>query len=802
MIQRNRTSRAASAVMGALVLPLIGSLTFDTAQAQETGPRMIEEIIVTATKRGDTNVQDIAGTVNALGGDTLADRGITNFEGFAGQIPGLQFQDLGPGDKEYIIRGINGNGPAVVGAYFDEYVITANDQQDGGGKNAPIKLIDMQRVEVLNGPQGTLYGANSMAGNIKFIPRKPDAQAFDAFADGDFSTTHEGAFNYTVSAAVNLPLAEDTLALRLVGWRTDANGWIDQPRLENGPGSYTAYAKDINDEETNGGRAMLRWTPTDRFTLDLMYLNQKLQTGGSPRFTLKGSPAWPDLSPTLLAAVIAAPDAGPPVPLPGLPPLTPSEDFINADITHSPRDDKVELFGGTAAYHSDFGTATLSASHYKHEIDFRFDSTPILLFFGVPAPAATVQPQTYETDMVEARFASELEGPVNFVTGLYYQKDKNDFEVHVPSTDGSGNAAPWDPSNANDFFGGGTTFFGRARSDEIKQKAVFGEVTFDFMERWQLLVGARAFKVNQSSIQQTLHNFGGASGPVAGTQIGTNANGNAIGLIKTNDDTVRPKVSLSYNATDEVMFYALYSEGFRVGGINNANQPFAPGIPATFKSDELTNWEFGMKSRWLDNSLQFNATLFMIDWKDIQVEPRDPVGNIPFTTNGGAAQVNGVEWAIQWLASDNLELDFTGTYYIDRELTENQPILPGASSFIIAGLDGDKIPNVPEVQLYGAAKYTTEMMGRSLSLMADVTYRGKTNTEFRTDSLFNLAIDSYTLFNLYANLDINDHFTVGAYVKNVGDELAIQDGIATFQDPASVVAARPRTVGVTLGWRY
>src|SRR5690606_20499433 len=126
----------------------------------------------------------------------------------------------------------------------DEYVITANDQQDGGGKNAPIKMIDLERVEVLNGPQGTLYGANSMAGNIKFIPRKPDTEAFDAFVDTDFSGTEEGGFNYSISGAVNVPIIQDVLALRFVGWRTDSDGWIDQPRLENGVGSYTGNAKD------------------------------------------------------------------------------------------------------------------------------------------------------------------------------------------------------------------------------------------------------------------------------------------------------------------------------------------------------------------------------------------------------------------------------------------------------------------------------------------------------------------------------------------------------------------------------
>ncbi|MFQ5661110.1 MAG: TonB-dependent receptor, partial [Gammaproteobacteria bacterium] len=546
---------------------------------------------------------------------------------------------------------------------------------------------------------------------------------------------------------------------------------------------------------------MLRWTPTDRFTLDGLYLKQKLDTGGTSRFTGAGTPAWPNLSPALLAATIASGPPGPPVPLPGLPALTPTDDFVNADITNNQRDDDVELFGGTAAYQFDFGTATVSASFFDHDIIFRFDSTPVLLFFGVPAPGATIQPQSYETTMVEARFASSFDGPLNFVTGFYYQKDENDFQVQVPTLDGNGNGVAFNPLNSNDFFGGGTIFFARDRSDEIKQKAVYGEATLDY-KGWQLVAGLRAFEVELESVQQTLHNFGGASGPVAGTQIGTNFNGNAIGLIQTNDNTIRPKVSLSYNVMEDVMLYALYSEGFRVGGINNGNQPFAAGIPATFSSDEVNNYEFGIKSRWLDNRLQVNVTGFLIDWNDIQVEPRDPVGNIPFTTNGGKAEVNGIEWALDWLPLEELELSFTGTYYISHELTQDQPVLPGASSLIIAGLDGDEIPNIPDVQLFGSAKYRTNLFGRPLTLIGDVTFRGDSNTEFRANSLFNLKLDSYVIGNIIANVEINQHFTVGAYIKNIGDELAVQDGIATFQDPASLVAARPRTFGATIKWTY
>ncbi len=757
----------------------------------------MEEIIVTATKRGEVDVQSLGAAIYAITGDNLENKNQIDFEEFAASVPGLHFQDLGPGDKEYIIRGINGNGPAVVGAYFDEYVITASDQQDGGGKNAPIKLVDMERVEVLNGPQGTLYGANSMAGNIKFIPRKPDMKELSAFINSDFSDTSDGGFGYNLAGAINLP-ASDQFAVRLVGWRTDAEGWIDQPRLQSSPSTFDGARSDINDEETNGARIMFRWLPTDRLTIDALYMFQDMEIGGSSRFTASGVPTWPDQPPE----IANLPGNGGFAPLPGLPSLTPSGDFQNSDITVNTRDDDVDLFGVTAQLDFNSGTATVSASIYEHDINFVFDSTPILLFFGVPEPGVTVEPQSYETTMFEARFASSFDGPMNFVAGAYYQKDENDFEVNVVTTDGMGNPVAWDPLDANDFFGGGTAFFGRFRNDEVEQKALFGEVNIDFADAWTLVGGLRYFDVEIQSIQATLHNFGGGASLPAGTVIGTTVNGNSVGLLEVDDDTVKGKISLSYQVNDDVMLYGLYSQGFRVGGVNNGNQPFAAGIPATFDSDELDNIEFGIKSRWLDNRLQVNATLFFIDWDDIQVEPRDPAGNIPFTVNGGAADISGVEWAITGLPGDNWELTFSGTLFFDHELSEDQPSLPGASPFVIIGQNGDDLPNVPELQLYASAQYDGEISGKPFSVIADLTYRDDTNTEFRANDPFNIRLDSYSIANLYANFEITDSISIGAYVKNLTDELAVYDGIGTFQDPESIVANRPRTIGATVRLRF
>lgn len=757
----------------------------------------LEEVVVTATKRGETDVQKTAESIYAVGGADLSLKRETTFEAFAGSVPGLQFQNLGPGDSEYIIRGINGSGPSVVGAYLDEYVITASDQQDGGGKNAPIQLVDVERIEVLNGPQGTLYGSNSMAGNIRFITNKPDASKFDAYGDLDWSSIEDGGDGYGITAMVNVPLSPDKLAIRLVGYREDRDGWIDQARLERTSGATSIFngrVEDINSTEITGGRLSVRWTPTDDLSLDVMYVKQDLDSDGSPRFTSKGVPAYPDQPPE----IASLPGNTGFAPLPGLASFTPGSDFINTDITKSPREDNFDLFGATLRYDAGFGAVSLAASRYQHDIDFAFDSTPILLFFGVPIAGITQQPQEYETTMAELRFASSFDSPANFVAGAYYQKDENEFNVHVVTTDGSGGPNAFNPLNSADaLVSDGDTFFGRTRADEVKQKAAFGELTVELTERWTLLAGLRWLDADLQSIQATLHAFA-PSGPVtvAGRQIGTTVNGNAVGLLEQGDSAWLSKLSLSLQATDDVLLYALYSEGFRVGGINNGNQPFAPGIPDTFDSDDLKNYEVGIKSRWLENRLQLNATLFHIKWNDIQVEPRDPVGNIPFTTNGGAADVTGIEWSLDSLLTDQLSLTFTGTYFFEHELSEPQPVLPGASPFVIIGRKGDEIPNTPDFQLYGALRYDVPIAGRATTFSLDATYRGKTNTEFVPSSPFNIALDSFVLLNAVARMDVTERVQVGVFVKNLTDELAVYDGLGTFQDPEAIVAAQPRTIGV------
>jgi outer membrane receptor protein involved in Fe transport len=191
----------------------------------------ITEIVVTASKRDATTVLKAPTSIQAISGESLQKQGVIGFMDVAGKIPGLAVQDLGPGDRKYVIRGISSTGASTTGVYYDEAVISGSNANDGGGFQSDIRLYDLDRIEVLRGPQGTLYGAGSMSGTIRFITKKPDLNEFSGYASGEVSSTSHGGTNYNANGALNLPVVSDKVALRLVGWGIDDSGFIDQVRV-------------------------------------------------------------------------------------------------------------------------------------------------------------------------------------------------------------------------------------------------------------------------------------------------------------------------------------------------------------------------------------------------------------------------------------------------------------------------------------------------------------------------------------------------------------------------------------------
>jgi outer membrane receptor protein involved in Fe transport len=742
------------------------------ARAAEPSADSLEEVVVTADKRSETSTQNVPAAIQAISGSTLEKTGAVDFADFAAMVPSLSYNDLGPGDKKYVIRGITSTGPSTVGVYYDEAVITGANANDGGGREPDIRLFDLDRIEVLKGPQGTLYGASSMSGTIRYITKKPELDKIGGYVEAEGSDTSKGSGNWGVNGALNLPLVDGKLGVRVVGWDVDNSGFIDNFRIADGP------YKNINNEVTKGGRATLRWQALDNLNILATTTYQTLKSDGSSRYTPEG--------------VLSFPTADHPAP--GFPSV-PGGDLVNTDLTQSPWDEKINIYGLTAEYTAPFGVFTATSNYFKRDIEFAFDSTPILFSFDVPIPGITLQPQDRRIISSELRFSSKFDGPVNFVAGGFLQNEKNDFSVEVLTVDAAGNpVGTFSGLDEDDALTNpdGNTFFGRRDNNKIKQYAGFGEVTYTITDQLTVVGGVRYFHSQQDSSQETTHPFGGF-----GDNIPVGIQTNSATGSKTTF-----KANVSYKLTDDALLYATFSEGFRIGGTNAADLPFASGIPPTYDPDSLKNYEIGAKSEFLDNRLRLNAAVYRIDWDDIQVQAVDPTGAFPFTTNAqGGARVNGVELEANAILAQGLQFDFGGSF-TDAKLSGD----PGIPNNPNLGVDGDRLPKVPKVQLNAALTYTTAVAGDAeLAFRGDVSHRSSSNTQFSAaeggTNVFNVPLDAYSLVNLRATFT-KQQWVASLFAKNVFDKRAQVDAISSVQDPLARITVRPRTIGVSLRYSF
>jgi outer membrane receptor protein involved in Fe transport len=745
----------------------------------------LDEVVVTANKLNSQKVLDLPISIQAISGDSLQRAGYSAFMDIAGEIPGLSVQDLGPGDKKYVIRGINSTGDSTVGIYYGEAVISGSNADDGGGFQSDIRLYDLDHVEVLRGPQGTLYGASSMSGTIRFVPKSPDLNTLGGYLTTEGSETAHASGNYNVNGAINLPIIDGVLALRLVGWKVYDSGYINQtrvgegitglvnvgtatnPNYQNVPVAGVGFVKGVNDDDVGGGRAMVRYQPTDNLTIDANYTAQTETSGGSSRYTPAGVTAF---------------NGGPIAPVQGC-------DLCNTDVTRSPWSDNLKVFGLTVAYKTAAGTVTGTTNQYNRTTDFTFDSTPVLVSFDVPVPAETLEPRTRKVNASEIRFASDLDSPVNFVAGVYREHESQDLAVQVISTGANGYVTgPFSTetsADALDFPGVGNTFFGRTDTRSDTQYAGFGEATWKITDAWTTIAGLRYFTETLNGVQTQTHPFGGFPGAP-----------NLVPIVDPQEtfNKVTWKINTSYKFSEGLLGYGTVSTGFRSGGLNAVSEPFEP-IPAAYSPDTLTNFEVGAKGRLFNGLFDYQADVYFIRWDNIQVQETTADGAFVYQGNAGTAHVKGVEFEFTAHPIPYLSANFAGSYQ-DAYLTEGATAAQKALNPTL-GVTGDAIPNVPKFQLSIGFNYTRPMIGDWQGVVAtDVTYRDAVNAYFASNTQFNLPLSPYTLVNLRLGV-INGPWSVTAFARNLTDKRAEVSAINSSQDPDALLTVRPRTIGLT-----
>jgi iron complex outermembrane receptor protein len=755
-----------------------------SASAQTAAPvdasAGLQEIVVTANKLNAQKVLDTPASIQAISGDALQAAGASGIMSIAGDVPGLSIQDLGPGDKKYVIRGINSTGDSTTGVYYGEAVISGTNTDDGGGFESDIRLYDMDRIEVLRGPQGTLYGASSMSGTIRFIPKEPDLNQFGGYLTAEGSGTEHAGGNYNFNGAMNFPLIDGILGVRVVGWRVYDSGYINQIRVGEGvsglagttppttqPVQALGFLKGVNDDDVSGGRAILRYTPTDRLSIDLNYTTQTETSDGSSRYTPAGTVAF---------------HGGPIAPVDGC-------DLCNTDLTQSPWNDNLTVFGATVNYDTGAGVVTGTANQFDRRTGFSFDSTPVLISNGVNVPAQTFEPRTRDVTSSEIRYASAFDSPVNFVAGLYRQYDHQFLTVDVLATNGFGlPIGPFCDNNSCDaynFPGTGTTFFGRTDERWTTQYAGFGEVTWKLADNWTAVGGIRYFTESLQGVQVQTHPFGGfPPGPTLVPLPDPNMTFNKVTW----------KANLSYKVNEGLLAYGTASTGFRGGGLNAVSEPFEP-IPAAYAPDSLINFEFGAKGRLASGLFDYQADVYFIRWSNIQVQETTPDGAFVYQGNAGEAKVKGVEFEFTAHPIEYLAASFAGSYQ-DAFLAQGATAAEYTANPTL-GLTGDAIPNVPRVQLNLGLNYRRPIAnGWDGTAAADVSYRDAENSYFASNG-FNIPLAPYTLVGLRAGV-ITGPWTATAFVRNLTDKRAQVSAINSAQDPDALLTVQPRTIGLTV----
>jgi len=713
-------------------------------------------IVVTALRRTST-VQDTPLAITAITSDTLANIGATNITDLAKMTPGLRIQDNGPGQRRLSLRGILSAGEPTVGFYYDETPIAGNvgTGSDAGGRTPDFSLFDLERVEVLRGPQGTLYGASSMSGAVRVIMNKP--RFADAGAvEGTVAATDGGGLSYVVNGMVNAPIVDGLLAARAVVYRRYSDGYIDNLLLDR---------NNANQSTVDGGRLLLRLTPSPDVTIDgsaMIENTDAFSYTWNPdvgRYKIRNYIQLPYRDRSQIYNVTARWDLGPII-------VTGVTSYQHRSFTYTSGDDSYVVLtqrnaAGCARIYNGGNACT----------DDRLSG--FYAYLDAFIPVAFQTPGSTRDRSHELRFSSNGDDRVSWTAGAFVEDRKN----HVDSEDLAADPATGEVQTPD------KVYYHRYVNDHYRQVAGFGEASVKPLAKVTLTAGVRYFHYDRTITGATDVPWNVLAASIRPPyKIETDQNG---WLFKFNGE---------YRFTHDLMVYALAAQGTRPGG---ANQTIGlPDSLVAYKSDQLWNYEIGAKTAFFDRHLYVDAALFQIDWKNMQVSGTTPNGFYSYITNVGSSRVRGAELEISGRPLERLSLFGTATY-LDAKLTEDQ-----INDFVVAaGRKGDRLPFIPHLTANAGAEYRFPLAdGLDLYVRADANYFGLSYSEFRPSNPYRVKLDDYALANVRLGVE-SPGGAWGAYLflNNVFNSVAINRATrSAFINSFAVTSATPRTVGLSV----
>lgn len=771
----------------------ISSENIAAAASEVATPRgeTSDNIIVVTANRRIQNVQDVPIAISAIDGDQLAATGATDLTDLVSRAPGLSFTRTARSNNRIAIRGLSSlvlsaSDFPVVSSYVDEVPISESRIPDVG-------LLDLARVEVLRGPQGTLYGEGAMGGTVRFVTNKPDTNLFEGNVSGEYGSIRGGGDSYRVNGVLNLPIASDLVGLRIAGFYEDNGGFVTN--VATGERNADAF-------DRYGGRASLLVTPSDRLSVTLTGMYQKFDGG---------------LSPIVFREFV-------PGETPAAFPAAATSEISSFSQAVSANEDELYIFNGLVEYEFDFATLTSSTSYYDRKRNTQADElqtsgaieagitplttnpalAPIFEMFGVAGPFVVSQGTQVDAEETNQVFAQELrlvsnnDGPFSWTIGGYYREREVSSTVNtaVPDLIPVNNALLAVPPAFGGPLSGNTNFNGEVQFTQAiidyRQYALFGEVQWEFAEGLTVTGGLRYLNERVEAQNQISAINAVAPGPDFFTFPNTVFDTDPL----TQEDVLY-KIGLSYQPNPDVLLYGQVANGTRPGGLNERSNPSpAAGTdsPLTFSSDSVVSYEVGAKTQFLDGALTANIAAYYTDWSDIQFnDSRDP--QFPVTRNAASAEVKGIELELTARPDSNFEAGAVFSY-IDAAFSEDS--LPqtfgGNAVFLIE--DGQRLPITPEVSVSFYGQWTYPVSDD----MNIVTYG---DVLLIDDRLANVArsdtaraglsgtLDSYVEANFQIGLE-TERFTITAFVNNIFDEFAELGGV----NASGISRNEPRTIGL------
>jgi iron complex outermembrane receptor protein len=760
--------------------------------------QVLEEITVTATKR-ETTIQDVPFSINAQTAADIQRTGATNLEELSRNVAGLTVQNLGPGQSQVAIRGVSAgqivrDQPGVkeqVGVYLDESVISLSLF------TPDFDLYDLNRVETLRGPQGTLFGSGSVGGTIRYITNKPDRDAFDANVELDLNSVTDGDMGGAIKGMVNMPLGEGNAALRLVAYTTEYGGFIDA-RQESG-----GVKSDVNSGNRTGVRAALTFDIGDSITITPRIVYQEIEADGFNRqevFNLYANP----YTTTRPAVQLGEREQH----------LLLDEKFTDetllADVVFEASLEAFDFtFVGSQMDRDILVSRDASALTGSVSVDLGYPDVG-----GVLLPSNLRDTTDLKQTTFEARISSNNDGRMQWLAGAFMSNTDRKYGQYLPTP---GYAAVTDAT-----LGAGTSAavangfpdldspYNALLPYDIEQFAIFGEVNFDVTNELQVTVGGRWYDFEESR-----RFYSG----------GLFANGDDQ-TDKTSSDGFTPRVMASFDMNDNVTLNAQVSQGFRLGGVNdplNATlcTPSDLQIFGSFQSyedEKMWNYEAGVKSGF-SNGVTLNAAVFYSDIEDLQATLDAGSCSSRVSFNVPKAHSQGVEFELGANPTDSLYLSLAGSI-LESEF--DSTVVDGTGA-VIGGLrSGNRLASVPDFQIAASGSYsfplgwfggsdgfataTIHHVGDRITQPSDqepgagnftsgLPFGGATGNE---TTALDLNLDPYTIINLSAGVEKDDWSAV-LYIHNVGDENADMsfDRERGGRARLGFRTNNPRTIGIT-----